>query len=77
MGHLVPLRDKRIVAYFLGGLTLGFLLLIVYVHFLPTSWIDVEFSEEVQEQRSPWLDTAMKLVSWFGVKWVATAMVLL
>ena len=70
-------RDKKIAIYFLAGLTLGFLLLIVYVHFLPTSWIDVEFSEEMQEDRSPLLDASMKFVSWFGVRTVAVTMVLL
>ncbi len=70
-------RDKKIALYFLAGLTLGFLLLIVYVHFLPTSWIDLEFSEEMQEDRSPLLDASMKFVSWFGVRTVAITMVLL
>lgn len=70
-------RDKKIALYFLAWLTLGFLLLIVYVHFLPTSWIDLEFSEEMQEDRSPLLDASMKFVSWFGVRTVAITMVLL
>ena len=72
---LYSMRDKRIVIYFITGLTAGFLLLVVYVHFLPTSWIDIEFSEEMQEHRNPLLDTAMKVVSWFGVRSVAISMV--
>ena len=69
------IRDKKIALYFLGSLVLGFLLLILYVHLLPTSWIDTEFSEEIQEHRNPLLDTLMKLVSWFGTRWIAVTMV--
>jgi undecaprenyl-diphosphatase len=32
----------------------------------PTSVLDTEFSEEVQEHRNPALDIFMKAVSWFG-----------
>ncbi|MDB5156058.1 MAG: phosphatase family protein [Mucilaginibacter sp.] len=44
----------------------GFILLTVFVLIFPSSFIDREFSEEVQEHQYPLLDTAMKLVSWFG-----------
>ncbi|MCP9234730.1 phosphatase PAP2 family protein [Lewinella sp. JB7] len=33
---------------------------------MPTSLMDVEFSEEVQEHQSPVLDALMKGISWFG-----------
>lgn len=52
-----------------------FLLLTLYVLLLPSSYIDVEFSEEVQESHSPILDTIMKMVSWFGYNSVATPMI--
>jgi len=50
----------------------GFILIILFalftalVYFLPTTFIDIEFSEEVQEQSSPALNFIMKSISWFG-----------
>lgn len=53
-----------------------FLLLTAVVYFLPTTIIDLEFSEEVQEGSSPFLDAVMKGISWFGVTRVAVSLVL-
>jgi membrane-associated phospholipid phosphatase len=41
-------------------------LLTAFVYFLPLSVIDREFSEEVEEHQNPFLDSVMKLISWFG-----------
>ena len=59
-------KNKKVVLYFLLGIGALFLLLTLYVSLLPTSYIDIEFSEEIQESRNPLLDTIMKMVSWFG-----------
>lgn len=67
-------RRKAIhVFLFLAGL---FLLLTAFVLILPKSFIDLEFSEEVQEHPSPWLDALMKGVSWFGNQIVAISLTL-
>ncbi|MGF7082539.1 phosphatase PAP2 family protein [Mucilaginibacter sp. UYCu711] len=50
----------------LGSLAMGFLVLTVFVLLFPSSFIDREFSEEVQEHSNPFLDTVMKGVSIFG-----------
>lgn len=59
-------RRRRILVTTLIALAIGFILLSVLVSFFPTSKIDREFSEEVQEHRNPALDAAMKAVSWPG-----------
>lgn len=69
-----PSRQKAV--YVVVGLTLLFLLLTAFVFLLPTTFIDLEFSEEVQEYNHPLLDTLMKGVSWFGERTVAITSVL-
>jgi membrane-associated phospholipid phosphatase len=64
-----PSRQKA--AYVIAGLLVLFLLLTAFVYLLPTSFIDIEFSEEVQEYNNPLLDALMKGVSWFGERTVA------
>ena len=59
-------RDERLALHIVLGLFLGYLLLTLFVWLLPTSALDVHFSEEVQEHQSPVLDWIMKAVSWFG-----------
>ncbi|AVR45520.1 hypothetical protein C7S20_09720 [Christiangramia fulva] len=54
------------------GIFLIFTLIVIIV---PTSILDVEFSEEIQEHNSPLLDTFMKAISWFGVTPVALCFV--
>lgn len=61
--------------YFIFALIGLFLVLTAVVYFLPTTIIDYEFSEEVQEYKSPFLQFLMKAISWFGSSWVAVAMV--
>ncbi|MDB5119629.1 MAG: hypothetical protein JWN56_847 [Sphingobacteriales bacterium] len=55
----------------------GFILLTVFIHLFPSSWIDREFSEEIQEDQNPFLDMLMKGISWFGQTWISIGMVLL
>lgn len=69
-------KDKKKAHYLLAGLIVIFLLLTAVVYFLPTTLIDLEFSEEVQEDSSPFLDAVMKGISWFGVTTVAVSLVL-
>lgn len=69
------LKDKKTAHYFLICLVAVFLLFTAVVYFLPTTVIDLEFSEEIQEGSSPFLDAAMKGVSWFGVTRVAVFLV--
>lgn len=52
--------------YVLGCISIGFIILTILVIIFPRSFIDLEFSQEVQEHKNPLLDSAMKLVSWFG-----------
>ncbi len=58
--------NERSFLYVVLGLLSGFILLTLFVSLLPPTWIDIEFSEEVQEHHNPLLDTLMKAVSWFG-----------
>ncbi|MPR35117.1 phosphatase PAP2 family protein [Salmonirosea aquatica] len=69
-----PSRKKAL--YLVLGLTALFLLLTAFVYLLPTTFIDIEFSEEVQEYNSPFLDAVMKGVSWFGTQTVAISLAL-
>lgn len=57
---------KKVTYYVLGSIIAGFILLTILVLVFPHSFIDLEFSQEVQEGQNPLLDTLMKLVSWFG-----------
>lgn len=69
-----PSRKKAL--YLVLGLTILFLLLTAFVYLLPTTFIDIEFSEEVQEYNFPLLDALMKGVSWFGTQAVAISLAL-
>lgn len=69
-------NSRRKAVYVVLGLTALFLLLTAFVSLLPTTFIDLEFSEEVQEHNFPLLDTLMRGVSWFGTQWVAVSLVL-
>jgi membrane-associated phospholipid phosphatase len=50
-----------------GVIILGFIVLTVLVLVFPSSWIDHEFSIEVQENHNKVLDFSMKAISWFGL----------
>ncbi len=69
-------NSRKKAAYVVLVLSLLFLLLTAFVALLPTSYIDLEFSEEVQEDNFPLLDSLMKGISWFGTNWVAVSMTL-
>jgi len=58
--------QKHIIGYVLGAIGIGFIMLTVLVIIFPHSFIDVQFSQEVQEDQNPLLDSLMKFVSWFG-----------
>ena len=68
--------DRKKAMHVVIFLTVLFFLLTVFVLVLPKSFIDLEFSEEVQEHPSPWLDALMKGVSWFGNQVVAISLTL-
>ncbi|MDF3078250.1 MAG: phosphatase family protein [Sphingobacteriaceae bacterium] len=74
-------RRKYIYLLTLIGIVAGFVLLSLFVYYFPESPLDIEFSEEVQEHRNPFMDALMRLVSWFGyMPWsaaiaVATAII--
>ena len=69
-------NSRRKAIYVVLGLTALFLLLTAFVSLLPPTFIDLEFSEEVQEHNFPLLDTLMKGVSWFGTQWIAISLTL-
>jgi membrane-associated phospholipid phosphatase len=56
-------RRQRILALVLLIISIGFVALTVLVMLYPTSFIDVEFSKEVQEHQNKFLDTLMYLIS--------------
>ena len=60
------INRKYTMLYVIGTLTIGFLLLTAFIFFFPSSLIDREFSEEVQEHHNLILDTVMKAISCFG-----------
>ena len=53
----------------------GFLLLTFSIKIFPSSWIDLELSEEIQEEQTPLKDFLMNAVSWFGQTWNSIAVV--
>ncbi|MBK0381794.1 phosphatase PAP2 family protein [Pedobacter sp. SD-b] len=55
----------------------GFLILTILVWVFPSSWIDHEFSEEVQEYHNSVLDFIMKAISWFGLTYQSVISVVL
>ena len=57
---------KRIVAYVLSGISVMFIVLTILILLFPHDFIDVAFSKEIQEDQNPFLDSLMKLISWFG-----------
>ncbi|WP_116125314.1 phosphatase PAP2 family protein [Lewinella sp. IMCC34183] len=59
-------RDKRLAFYVIAGLLVGFLLLTIFVQLMGVTYVDVHFSEELQEHRNPILNALMKATSWFG-----------
>ncbi len=67
---------KRILGRVLALLLLGFIALSVFISFFPNSIVDREFSEEVQEHQNIFLDTLMKMISWFGIMPFSLIMVL-
>lgn len=63
---MIEKRRKRIIGYVLGIISIGFIWLTISIFIFPHSFIDLAFSQEVQEFQNPFLDSLMKLVSWFG-----------
>ena len=68
-------KRKKIMLYLIGAIAIGFLLITAFVFFFPNSFIDREFSEEVQEHQNPLLDLLMKGISYLGYMPYAAIMV--
>jgi membrane-associated phospholipid phosphatase len=60
----------------LGLISLGFIVLSVLILVFPHSWLDSEFSEEIQEHHNAVIDSLMKGISWFGKLWPSVILVL-
>lgn len=60
------MNRKNVILYVLTAILLGFVALTIAVKVFPVPFIDREFSEEVQENASPFLDKLMEAISWFG-----------
>ena len=58
--------QRHIVNFVLGSICLGFVVLTILILIFPHSFVDLKFSQELQEHQNPFLDSTMKLVSWFG-----------
>lgn len=71
----LPYR-KRILFYILGFIVLSFIILTALIYNFPHSVVDIEFSEEIQENQHPFLDALMKGVSAVGVFPYSVIMVL-
>ncbi|CAN5505631.1 phosphatase PAP2 family protein [soil metagenome] len=59
-------RDRIIALYVLFILGLFFLLISAFVYFIPTTYLDIELTREIQEDKDPAFDLFMKIVSIFG-----------
>lgn len=59
-------KRKQILRYVLGAISLGFIVLTGLVLIFPFSFVDKEFSEELQEHHNSILDAVMMMISWFG-----------
>ncbi|MEO5910136.1 MAG: phosphatase PAP2 family protein [Pelobium sp.] len=66
---------KKHAVQILGLILTGFMLLTILVLFFPNSWLDSEFSEEIQEHHNNAIDFLMKGISWFGQMWVSISLV--
>jgi undecaprenyl-diphosphatase len=58
--------QRRIVNFVLGSISIGFVVLTILIIIFPHSFVDLKFSREMQEHQNPFLDTTMKMASWFG-----------
>jgi len=57
---------RKAISYTLIIILTGFILLTLVVVLLPTTFVDIDFSKEVQEHQNPLLDITMEAISWFG-----------
>jgi undecaprenyl-diphosphatase len=69
-------KDRKKAQYLLIVLLSVFLILTAIVLLLPTTFIDLQFTEVIQKANNPTLDFLMKAVSWFGAAPVAATMVI-
>lgn len=58
-------------------ITIGFITLTGLVMFFPSSWLDFEFSEEIQEHHNLVFDFLMRAISYFGEIWISVPLVLI
>ncbi len=68
---------KRHTAQILTIISVGFIILSILIVIFPNSWLDFEFSEEVQEHHNLAIDFLMRGISCFGQIWVSISLVLL
>ncbi len=66
---------KRHALQIIATIFVGFLILSVLILIFPSSWLDLEFSEEIQEHHNPIIDLLMKGISWFGQTWTSVSTV--
>src|ERR1700712_406825 len=59
-------RKRKILFYTILTIAAGFILLSVFVFFVPSNLLDIKFSKEVQEHQNPLLDNLMEAISWPG-----------
>ncbi|WP_423147353.1 phosphatase PAP2 family protein [Rubrolithibacter danxiaensis] len=71
------LKTRKVIRWLMALALLLFALLTTFIIIYPTAFFDLEFTEEVQEQRNPALDILMKGISWFGYMPVSLITVLL
>lgn len=59
-------RDERLLWHLALLLISGFVILTLLVSLVSPEVLDLEFSQELQEDQSPLLDAGMHFISWFG-----------
>lgn len=69
-------HPQRVLGSVISLLIAGFAILTYLVMVLPPSFIDLHISEEIQERHSPFMDSLMRFISWFGVVPVSVVMVI-
>lgn len=70
-------RDRIIALYVLSIVGIFFIVITTFVILVPTSVLDMELSQEIQENKNPVFDSFMKFVSWWGINEIAIASIIL
>jgi undecaprenyl-diphosphatase len=65
------LRIRHKHHHVVGLLIVVFLLLTAFIYIFPLTILDIDISQELQDDNDPFITGIMRFVSFFGVPWVA------